>query len=125
MHFNFNQAQNGFGNKLSAQQSTSQILMIRPARFGFNSETAGSNSFQENLGEETSQVQSRALAEFDAMVEKLRSKGVKVLVADDTDLPIKPDAIFPNNYWNTSINIFNSVFAIQKSGTWKYFFFIF
>ncbi|QNR23880.1 citrulline utilization hydrolase CtlX [Croceimicrobium hydrocarbonivorans] len=98
MHFNFNQAQDGFGNKLSAQQSTSQILMIRPARFGFNSETADSNSFQENSGEEASAIQNRALAEFDAMVEKLRSKGVKILVADDTDLPIKPDAIFPNNW---------------------------
>jgi hypothetical protein len=39
-----------------------------------------------------------AQVEFDNMVDVLRSKGVNILVVEDTDSPIKPDAIFPNNW---------------------------
>lgn len=86
-------------------QSTSQILMIRPANFGYNAETAENNAFQ-SIPEEQSnaQIQENAVTEFDAMVEKLRQYGVNVLVVDDTVSPIKPDAIFPNNWISTHQN---------------------
>jgi hypothetical protein len=80
-------------------QTTSHILMVRPANFGFNEETAASNAFQtkdESLSH--AEVSRLALAEFDAFVDKLRSAGVDVIVAEDTNRPLKPDAVFPNNW---------------------------
>ncbi|GAA4369240.1 arginine deiminase-related protein [Hymenobacter saemangeumensis] len=80
-------------------QSARTVFLVRPARFAFNEETALSNHFQQalsGLGEEA--VQARAFAEFDAAVARLRSRGVQVLVFDDTPTPAKPDAVFPNNW---------------------------
>lgn len=79
-------------------QATNNILMIRPAEFGFDPETAGSNEFQRDTGEDAAVVQERAEAEFDAAVETLREKGVGVFVFEDTVYPPKPDAVFPNNW---------------------------
>lgn len=82
-----------------SNQTTSNILMIRPANFGFNEETAANNSFQTRAKVLTpEQVKARAQKEFDEMVEKLRSKGINVIVVEDTEDPIKPDAVFPNNW---------------------------
>ena len=72
------------------------IIMVRPANFGFNEETAASNKFQ-NI-EEIQDAPSKALDEFDLMVEKLRSAEIDVRVFEDTSTPVKPDAIFPNNW---------------------------
>lgn len=82
-----------------ASQTTSNILMVRPANFGFNEETAASNAFQNSettLSQE--EISRRAVAEFDQFVTKLREKGVHVTVAQDSDYPVKPDAVFPNNW---------------------------
>lgn len=76
--------------------------MVRPAAFGFNEETAANNYFQHNPGISKEQLQQKALAEFDAMVEMLRRNDVEVLVINDTAAPPKPDAIFPNNWLSTS-----------------------
>ncbi len=89
---------------MSSTQSTNRIIMIRPACFCFNTETAISNAFQNNQYADSSsakKIQQQALIEFDHMVEKLRSHDVHVDVFDDTSLPIKPDAIFPNNWFTT------------------------
>lgn len=77
-------------------QSTHHILMIRPAHFAGNAQTAASNHFQKDSAE--ADVHQRALAEFDAVVNALRSAGVVVNVIEDTLQPHKPDAIFPNNW---------------------------
>jgi hypothetical protein len=79
-------------------QSTHSIFMVRPAAFGYNPQTALTNSFQSNVSLTSEEIQRKVLAEFDAMVELLRSKGVEVLVFHDTPTPPKPDAIFPNNW---------------------------
>jgi len=78
-------------------QATSNLLMIRPVSFGFNQQTAASNTFQT---ESTDQqlVQIKALAEFDGLVKVLRDNGVSVTVIEDTPLPHTPDSIFPNNW---------------------------
>lgn len=76
--------------------STSHILMIRPINFGFNEQTAESNAFQKN-GEQT-EVQQKALQEFDAFVGILQANGVDVTVINDTLEPHTPDSIFPNNW---------------------------
>jgi|HubBroStandDraft_1064217.scaffolds.fasta_scaffold00027_71 hypothetical protein len=80
-------------------QSARAVLMVRPASFGFNPQTAASNAFQQ-AGDPpgAAQAQRLALAEFDALAEALQRAGVEVLIAADTPLPAKPDAIFPNNW---------------------------
>lgn len=78
-------------------QTTDKVLMIRPVRFSYNSQTAVNNAFQESgIPEELSQRQ--ALKEFDAYVEMLRNEGIEVMVAEDTATPHTPDSIFPNNW---------------------------
>ena len=80
-------------------QTTSNILMVRPANFGFNEETADSNVFQSRDKALTKGTAiQKAIVEFDTLVEKLRAKGVNVIVVEDTPDPIKPDAVFPNNW---------------------------
>jgi hypothetical protein len=78
-------------------QSTSNILMIRPVNFGFNEQTAGSNAFQ-NRDDNNREVQQKALKEFDGFVATLRQNNVDIIVAEDTIRPYTPDSIFPNNW---------------------------
>lgn len=78
-------------------QTTSNILMIRPASFGFNEQTVGSNAFQQKNAD-LQQAQQKAGQEFNNFAELLKGKGVNVTVIDDTVEPPKPDAIFPNNW---------------------------
>ncbi len=80
-------------------QLTSTILMIRPANFGFNPETADNNTFQKNDTSLTiNTIKEKAVQEFDAFVEKLTNQGIEVKVVHDTAMPVKTDAVFPNNW---------------------------
>jgi hypothetical protein len=81
---------------------TSTILMVRPAAFGFNAETAANNYFQSNPDISKQEIQQRALTEFNLMAETLRSHDINLVIIDDTKVPPKPDAIFPNNWLSTS-----------------------
>lgn len=87
------------GNTRLELQSASTVLMVRPACFGFNPQTAPSNAFQHAPAalpqDETQRV---ALQEFDALAAGLRRSGVRVVSAADSLEPRKPDAIFPNNW---------------------------
>jgi len=82
-------------------QISSTILMVRPASFGFNAETAQNNVFQKNVKASQKEIQQKAIAEFDKFVATLRKKGIEVIVFDDSAKPVKPDAIFPNNWFCT------------------------
>jgi hypothetical protein len=80
-------------------QSAGAVLMVRPARFGCNPQTAPSNAFQANptaLG--GNDLQGMALREFDALAQGLERAGVEVFIAQDSEQPPKPDALFPNNW---------------------------
>jgi hypothetical protein len=90
----------------------STILMVRPAAFGYNEETAANNYFQNNTAVDRTLLQQKALQEFDSMVRLLRSNGIDVLVIDDTEEPAKPDAIFPNNWMSTSPEGIISVYPL-------------
>ncbi|MEM1320770.1 MAG: arginine deiminase-related protein [Bacteroidota bacterium] len=80
-------------------QTTSNVMMVRPANFGFNEQTAASNAFQSDSGELTpAEISHRAIEEFDTFVARLRAKGIKVLVVEDSPQPVRPDAVFPNNW---------------------------
>ncbi|MGH8242744.1 MAG: citrulline utilization hydrolase CtlX [Steroidobacteraceae bacterium] len=77
-------------------QCADAVLMIRPASFGANPETADSNRFQQAGG--AASEAAAALAEFDGLAARLADAGVEVIVAADTPDPPKPDACFPNNW---------------------------
>lgn len=78
-----------------------KIMMVRPAAFRFNAETAADNAYQVNdRSLSPDEVQARAAEEFSGLVDALREAGVVVDVlqdkGDDT-----PDSIFPNNTFVT------------------------
>jgi hypothetical protein len=80
-------------------QSAGAVLMVRPARFGCNPQTAESNAFQAKpAGLAGKDLQVDALREFYGLAEALERAGVEVLIAPDSEQPPKPDAIFPNNW---------------------------
>ncbi len=82
-------------------QTTSHLLMIRPAHFGYNVETAGNNAFQQEPkgGQaEAVAISEAAKREFDGLANELAKAGVQLHVVEDTPQPIKPDAVFPNNW---------------------------
>ena len=83
-------------------QTTNHLLLVRPANFARASETVADNSFQEAVSSESfSEIGRRALAEFDHFVELLNRVGVTTHVFEDTPAPVKPDAVFPNNWFST------------------------
>jgi hypothetical protein len=73
------------------------VMMVRPARFAFNEETAVTNAFQQSttLSDDGNSVAVRARDEFDALVNKLRGADVNVAVVEGKGLP---DEVFPNNW---------------------------
>jgi hypothetical protein len=80
-------------------QSAAAVLMVRPARFGCNPQTAESNAFQAKPADVAGKdLQGVALREFHGLAKALESAGVEVLMASDSEHPPKPDAIFPNNW---------------------------
>lgn len=82
-------------------QTTSKVLMVRPAKFGYNAETAANNHFQQHS--QQNNTHELALAEFDAYVNLLRANDVEVIVIQDTESPWTPDSIFPNNWFSSHI----------------------
>jgi hypothetical protein len=86
----------------SSPQSTSHVVMIRPASFGSNPQTLESNRFQSSDAQRSAaQVQRTATTEFDALAIALANAGVNVHVFDDIATPARPDAVFPNNWFST------------------------
>src|SRR5580698_5140561 len=79
-------------------QCAAAVMMIRPAAFDYNSQTAASNRMQVESAPDTADAGSQAVREFDAAVAALRAAGVRVCVVADEPLPPKPDAVFPNNW---------------------------
>lgn len=81
------------------QQTTSSILMIRPARFTLNTQTVETCTFQkDDVNSQIPETHQAALKEFDNFVAILRNHGVNVIVIEDTPEPHTPDSIFPNNW---------------------------
>jgi hypothetical protein len=78
------------------RQSSSAVLMVRPASFAFNPEAAASNVFARASGD--ADIAARALAEFDRLAERLDARGVEAVILEDSPAPPKPDAVFPNNW---------------------------
>jgi hypothetical protein len=77
------------------RQCARSVLLVRPARFGYNPQTAASNRFQRRA---RGTPGARARAELMRLCGALRGAGVAVCVTEDSTWPIKPDAVFPNNW---------------------------
>lgn len=83
-------------------QIASSILMVRPAGFGYNAETAASNAFQRNdKNISSSDISKKAIEEFDDAIKLLKEKNIDITVIQDTKEPSRPDAVFPNNWFCT------------------------
>jgi hypothetical protein len=78
------------------QQCAKAVLMIRPAAFDYNPETALTNRMQRPGG--VLDAAALARSEFDELATALEAEGVAVCAVDDTPAPVKPDAVFPNNW---------------------------
>jgi hypothetical protein len=83
---------------MKLSQAPSSVLMVRPSSFGFNPQTAITNAFQQNESESALNVARKALDEFNRMVDTLIAHDIDVIVVDDPNDQIRPDAIFPNNW---------------------------
>lgn len=78
------------------------VAMVKPAAFGFNTETAVNNAFQHSIEQfNARQIQDIALLEFNAMVELLESNGIEVVIFEDRAEDETPDSIFPNNWFSS------------------------
>jgi len=87
------------------KQCTDTILMVRPANFGFNPETADNNVFQQNnQSRSIEEIVELAMREFDELVRRMESADINVVVIEDTALPKKTDAVFPNNWFTTHMD---------------------
>ncbi len=80
-------------------QSARAVMMIRPARFAANPQTAASNAFQARApASADSDVRQQALLEFEALAQALADAGVEVCAFEDSPEPPKPDAVFADNW---------------------------
>src|SRR5215813_7448540 len=80
-------------------QLPTAVVMVRPASFGFNPDTAPSFMFQRETTEVSrKEIERRARIEFDILAGRLRHAGVEVIVIEDKEDLNTPDAVFPNNW---------------------------
>lgn len=79
-------------------QITDTILMVRPASFRMNEQTAVNNYFQEDISLKNNLINAKAQEEFDAFAAKLKHIGVRVIIVEDLKNSDTPDALFPNNW---------------------------
>jgi len=89
------------------KQITDTILMVRPAQFRLNEETAVNNFYQDRQAQkeiENVEANARAQEEFDAFAKALQNKGIEVIIVNDDDKDDTPDSIFPNNWLSTHEN---------------------
>jgi hypothetical protein len=81
------------------KQTTSTLLMIQPAAFYFNEETAENNYYQDaSKAVAKTSSQELALKEFNEFVDLLRANHIEVIVVPDLVENQTPDSIFPNNW---------------------------
>ncbi|CAL8072222.1 unnamed protein product [Orchesella dallaii] len=79
---------------------SNRVLMVRPATFYFNEQTAQNNSFQIEPSKDCqkSDIHNKAILEFNALVDVLRNAGVTVEVIEEAAEPFTSDSVFPNNW---------------------------
>lgn len=74
--------------------------MTSPVHFGFNTQTANTNPFQHKIGDSETEIQNKALREFNDMANQLKEVNINVLVLSGRKDLVTPDSIFPNNWFS-------------------------
>ncbi len=82
------------------RQSAHAVLMVSPASFAIDPQTAVSNAFQIQPDNQKT-VAEQAMAEFRNAVDNLRQADIEVLVHEGLASENKPNAVFPNNWIST------------------------
>lgn len=82
-------------------QSCCTLLLIRPAHFGFNSQTSDSNIFQKKNSGHENETNDKAIEQFNHFVSLLHKYAIDVVVIDDQKEHVTPDSVFPNNWFST------------------------
>jgi hypothetical protein len=86
------------GGAKPLDQCAHAVLMIRPAAFCWNPETAASNRFQRRDPVAPGSARNAAVTEFDGLVAALCGAGVEVHAIDEPAGTACPDCVFPNNW---------------------------
>jgi hypothetical protein len=93
-------------------------MMVRPAHFGYNPQTAESNAFQsKDTDLSQSEIEALARQEFDQFVNVLRQANIHVIVIQDNEEVVKYDAVFTNNWFSSHIDgtvVTYPMFAIMR-----------
>lgn len=79
------------------RQTARAVLMVRPAHFGANPQTASSNFFQ-TVEASDAGLAERARREFDTLALRLGTAGVRVHQFSGATAAALPDEVFPNNW---------------------------
>jgi hypothetical protein len=80
-------------------QAAPAVMMVRPDYFGYNPETAASNSFQQSESKVDLQaIRAQAGIEFDNLLLTLKTRGIAVVEFTPKGGERAPDAVFPNNW---------------------------
>ncbi|MBW4052845.1 MAG: amidinotransferase [Proteobacteria bacterium] len=88
----------GAERRTARRQCAEAVLMVRPASFGYNPQTAITNRMQRPPASAGGMERTQARKEHEGLAAALESEGVSVCVVEDTAEPPKPDAVFPNNW---------------------------
>ena len=81
------------------KQTTNNLLMVRLCLFARTNRRQSTTCIKKNSASfPIWDIQERALAEFDALVQQLKQVGIRVLVLQDTENPTTPTGFFPNNW---------------------------
>jgi len=81
-------------------QTTDTVFMVSPDDFAYNKQTAVSNVFQHN-NTPVLEARKQARNQFNRMVKKLQSEGIRVIYVKSREDIKTPDAVFPNNWFST------------------------
>lgn len=81
----------------AAPQAARAVVMVRPAAFGPNAQTAASNRFQSRRAADAT-LAAAAQREFDALAAALEQCGIDVYRFEGQRDRALPDEVFPNNW---------------------------
>jgi len=97
-------AMNPIASSSGCLQAPSAVLMIRPAAFCPNVETAVDNAYQVDAPLDAvnrAVIANAAITEVETVARVLQSMGVVVILLDDLPDVSPPDSVFPNNWIST------------------------
>jgi len=80
--------------------TASTVFLVQPDSFGFNEETAVSNTFQKNDSILIPEfIREQALSEFNTCINILKENNINTIIYKHEESSFMPDAVFPNNWF--------------------------